>query len=125
LQAEEEAAKWGLPVTTTAADALGSELDRTNGRVLWLFWKVSTLSPEELASSPWPALERWERRHLADLARGMCALDLDGRQLSLLEMFGARLSDALDTALAGAGVPPGQRVRVLTLLPGALERGDG
>jgi hypothetical protein len=125
VQAEEEAARWGLPVRTTAAAALGDELNRSYGRVLWLAAKVSSLDEEALLTSPWPALERWERRHLADLARGMVALDLDGRQVSLLEMFGQRLSDGLDRALAGAGIPVGQRAHVLELLPGALERGGG
>jgi hypothetical protein len=125
IQAEEEAARWGLPVATTATDALSAELARTYGRTVFLAAKVGTLDEAGLRTSVWPAIERWERRHLADLARGMVALDLDSRQVRLLELFGTRLADALDAALAGAGVPVGQRARVLELLPGALESGDG
>jgi len=113
--------RWGLPVVTTAVDALATELARTYGRVLWLAAKVTGLDEEGLETSPWPDLERWERRHLAELAAKMVSLDLDGRRVSLMELVGTRLLDGLDRALAGAGVPVGQRARVLELLPGALD----
>ena len=51
----------------------------------------------------------------------MVGLDIDGRRISLMELLGTRLADGLDRALAGAGVPVGQRARVLELLPGALD----
>ena len=123
VQAEEAVQRWGLPVVTTAADALSTELNRTYGRVVWLAAKVQTLDEEGLETSPWPHMERWERRHLAELAAKMVGLDLDGRQVAILELVGTRLMDGLDRALAGAGVLPGQRAKVLQLLPGALDDG--
>ena len=68
LQAEETAQRWGLPVVTTATDALSAELARTFGRVLFLAARVETLGEADLGASPWPGMERWERRHLADVA---------------------------------------------------------
>jgi hypothetical protein len=121
VQAEEAVQKWGLPIVTTAVDALATELNRTFGRVTWLASKVETLDEEGLETSPWPALERWERRHLAELAVKMVSLDLDGRRVNLMELVGKRLADGLDLALVAAGVPPAQAARVLQLLPGALD----
>lgn len=125
LAAQESAHRWGLPVVTTATDALSSELNRTFGRVLWLSAKVTSLNEEDLQTTPWLDLERHERRHLADVAARMVGLDIDGRRVNLMEMLGSRLADALDRALAGAGIPVTQRAKVLELLPGALDGGDG
>ncbi len=121
VQAEEAVQKWGLPVVTTATDALSDELSRTYGRVVYLAAKVTSLGEEGLEASPWPHLERWERRHLAELAAKMVALDIDGRKVDLMQLLGTRLADGLDQALARAGIPVGQRARVLQLLPDALD----
>jgi hypothetical protein len=121
LAAEATVQQWGLPVATTATDALSGELARTFGRVLFLAARVQTLGEADLETSPWPGMERWERRHLADVAARMVGLDIDGRKANLMELLGTRLADGLDRALSGAGVPVGQRARVLELLPGALD----
>jgi hypothetical protein len=120
VQAEATAEAWGLPILTSADDALMDELARTYGRVMALAARVQTLTEDSLDTSPWPRLEQWERKHLVDLGARMVALDVDARRVRILERVGAQLADGLDTALAGAGIGAGQRARVLELLPRAL-----
>jgi hypothetical protein len=151
LAAEAAAERLGLPVATTPALALQAGLDRTNGVVAWLLAQVAALEPDDLTWGmtqrrirpgqngaataveivqsrevhPLFALYAEAEQRLARIAAEMSRLGIEQRQQNLLEMVGARLADGLDRALADAGVPVGQRARVLQLLPGALSSTDG
>ena len=145
------ATRLGLPVETTAAEALQDGLARLNGEVLWLQERVSQIPEDELtwemaarrirpSSEPggqasvevehrtrkhvlWVALDDAIARRSA-IAAEMARLGIEARQARVLELVGARLADGLDRALAGAGVPVSQRAKVLQLLPGALNSGE-
>ena len=145
------AERLGLPVATTPALALQAGLDRTNGIVAWLLAQIAALAPDDLTWGttqrrirpgqageaplieviqsrevhPLYALYAEAEQRLARIAAEMSRLGIEQRQQALLEMVGARLADGLDRALADAGVPVGQRARVLQLLPGALSSTDG
>ncbi len=149
--AESAAERLGLPVTTTPALALQAGLDRTNGIVAWLLAQIAALDPADLTwgvtqrrirpaqngaaplveviqsreAHPMYSLYVDAEQRLARIAGEMSRLGIEQRQQVLLEMVGARLADGLDRALADAGVPVGQRARVLQLLPGALGSTDG
>jgi len=149
--AETAAERLGLPVATTPALALQAGLDRTNGIVEWLLAQIAALDPADLTWSvaqrrirpsqdgaapqieviqsrevhPLFTMYEQAEQRLARIAAEMSRLGIEQRQQGLLEMIGARLADGLDRALADAGVPLGQRARVLQLLPGALGSTDG
>jgi hypothetical protein len=151
LAAEAAAERLGLPLATSAADALQAGLERTNGIVAWLLAQLAALEPGDLT---WGATQRRLRpgqdggaavvevihsrevhplftlyaeaeQRLTRIAAEMSRLGIEQRQQALLEMIGSRLADGLDRALADAGIPLGQRARVLQLLPGALDSTDG
>jgi hypothetical protein len=150
--AEAAAARLGVPVATDAQTALQDALERANGTVAWLLAELHQLDPQDLtwgiserrirpASEPGgqpsveviqsgrlhPLIGLYERteKHLTQVASEMARLGIEQRRQSLMELLGARLADGLDRALADAGVPLGQRARVLQLLPGALSSTDG
>jgi len=146
------ATRLALPVETTAAEALQDGLARMNGEVLYLAERVAGLDEGDLTWGPvsrrirpaaqpggTPSVEvvQAERRHplwvaLEDaiarrsaIATEMARLGIEARQARVLELVGSRLADGLERALAEAGIPVGQRARVLQLLPGALESTGG
>lgn len=144
------ATRLGLPVETTAAAALQDGLARLNGEVLWLQERVSQIPEDELTwgvatrrirpasepgGQPSVEVEQRARKHMlwvalddaiarrSAIATEMARLGIEQRQQVLLETVAARLADDLYNALAGAGVPVGQRARVLQLLPGVIDSG--
>jgi hypothetical protein len=151
LAAETAAERLGLPLATTAADALQAGLERTNGIIAWLLAQLEALEPGDLT---WGVTQRRIRpgqdgaaslveviqsrevhplftlyaeaeQRLAKIATEMSRLGIEARQARVMEQAGTQLADALERALEGAGLPLTVRARVLQLLPGALERGDG
>jgi hypothetical protein len=141
VQAQEAAERFGLRVMTTAPAALQAELERSAGIVAFLTGQVAGLDPagmvggvSERRTGPggeeavvWRAaphvwlmlLHQWSRHH-AEVAASMARLHIDERTVDLTAAIGDRLATALDVALAGAGMPIGQRARVLSLLAGEL-----
>ena len=150
--AAQAATRLGLPVETSAAEALQDGLARLNGEVLWLQERVSQIPEDDLTwgvtkrkikpaaeegGQPSVEVEQQARKHVlwvalddaiarrSAVATEMARLGIEARQARVLELVGARLADGLERALTGAGVPLTVRARVLELLPGALGRGDG
>lgn len=122
------ATRLGLPVETTAADALADGLARANGLVIWLIARLQELDPEALT---WGTSQRrirpgvtgpqgqplldviqqermhelfraWERAEarLTAIAAEMTRLGIDQRKVELDERSGELLAMVLDGALA-------------------------
>jgi hypothetical protein len=151
LAAEAATERLGLPLATTAAEALQSGLDRTNGIIAWLLAQLEALEPGDLTwgvaqrrirfgpdGAPQPVeviqsrdvhplftLYADAEQRLARIAAEMARLGIEQRQQALLERIGSRLADGLERALADAGISLSQRAKVLQLLPGALDSTDG
>jgi hypothetical protein len=129
--------RYGLPVATTAVDALQAELDRSNGSVLWLDERVGELPAEEVPESPWPRLYLAERAHLRGVAVDAAKLGLEARRVAVDEQIVAFIVGRLHAFAAAMGWDP-KDDRVLEAVQvtmqvddagavqGALERaGDG
>lgn len=123
LAAEAAAERLGLPVSTTAAEAMQAGLDRANGLVVWLVSQLQALPPDDLtwglsqrrirpSAEPGgqPAVEvtqssrvhplfllyeRGEMR-LTRLAEAMARLGIEQRRASVLERDGAAISALFD-----------------------------
>lgn len=64
VMAKQAAATYGLPVETTAEDALLAEVNRANGIVLWLEDIIRNLSPDQLV---WGVAEAKRMEELDDV----------------------------------------------------------
>jgi len=126
LAAESAAERLGLPVATTAADAMQDGLDRANGIIVWLVAQLQALDPADLT---WGAAQRrirpgqggeapmvevtqtsrvhplfgmYERTEarLARIAVEMARLGIEQRHQAVLEREGAAIFAVLDATLA-------------------------
>jgi len=126
--AAEAATRLGLPVETTAADALADGLARANGLVIWLIARLQELDPEALT---WGTSQRrirpgatdrtgqpqldvlqrermhelfraWERAEarLTAIAAEMTRLGIEQHRIALAERQGELLAMVLDGAIA-------------------------
>jgi hypothetical protein len=123
LAAEAAAERLGLPVSTTAAEAMQDGLDRANGLVVWLVSQLGALDPADLtwgltqrrirpaagpggqpsvevtqASRVHPLFGMWERgeARLTRIAVDMSRLGIEQRRASVLERDGAAISALFD-----------------------------
>lgn len=121
--ATEAAARLGLPVATTASEAMQDGLDRANGLVGWLIARLQALDPADLtwstsqrrirppttpggqpqvevvqASRVHPLFHMYERgeMRLTRLAEAMARLGIEQRRASVLERDGAAISALFD-----------------------------
>ena len=133
-QARQACEKFGLPVRTTAAQALQAELDRTNGVILYLMRRVQALGDDGLTwgtekrtvrTNPGmgairgePQIEvtqqarphvlvlmlERERRHLAAVATEMARIGIEARVVRVTETQLMLLNRVLDAVLSDNGV---------------------
>jgi len=123
LAAEAAAERLGLPVSTTAAEAMQDGLDRANGLVVWLVSQLQALDPADLtwgttqrrirtaaesggqpavevtqASRVHPLFGMWERgeARLTRIAVDMSRLGIEQRRASVLERDGHVISALFD-----------------------------
>jgi hypothetical protein len=123
LAAEAAAERLGLPVSTTAAEALQDGLDRANGLVVWLVSRLQALDPADLTwglaqrrirqpttpggqpqvevvqtSRVHPLFLLWERgeMRLTRLAEAMARLGIEQHRASVMERDGAAISALFD-----------------------------
>jgi hypothetical protein len=148
--AERAVAKFGLPVVTTAQEALLDELARANGRVLWLTAQCQELATKgeltwglakrtvrpgtaggqpqtvevTLAAALHPFAQWLERaeRHRAAVAAEIKRLGLEERQVRISEVMAAQMRAITDAALRDAGLTQEQQARVAAAFPGAIRR---
>jgi hypothetical protein len=124
--ATEAATRLGLPVPTTASEAMQDGLDRANGLVLWLVASLQALDPADLtwstsqrrirppttpggqpqvevmqASRVHPLFSMYERgeTRLARIAAEMSKLGIEQRRASVLERDGAEIVALFEAAL--------------------------
>ena len=104
----------GLPVATTAADALQAELNRTHGHVLWFRGKLAELGEDAFAwgaaEPAWWQVYRDERAHLVMVCKTMLTADVQERLVAVAketaEQFRYALTavtDALEPVAGAAG----------------------
>lgn len=106
LMASEGAATFGLPVETTAGDALQQELERTVGYVGWLATVIAG-SPETADIIPaYQARLMKERRHLTVVAAKCMETRLDERRVELMERDAVQLADRFRRFAIALGVDP-------------------
>jgi hypothetical protein len=118
-RAEDIKTIYGLPIETTATEALEGELKRTAGHVAWLQTKIAhTAKDEDLTevvggaggSSPsteesiWLRMYARERKHLTDVAKACHAVGIDERRVQLAEQQGQLLAQAVQGMLRELGV---------------------
>lgn len=155
VMAEEAVRKFGVPIRTTATQALQDELERSAGVVAYLTAKVQGLSEDawlwnaekitrrstppggggrgtqedvntiRTGVHPWVRLLSEERRHFAEVARVMCALDIDTRTVTVAEQVGQQVADVLRRSVLGAGLAPDDAAKVIALLPKELRAING
>jgi hypothetical protein len=126
LAAEAAADQLGLPVSTTAADALQDALDRSNGVVRWLAAKLQEIDVEELTwgttqqrirppaklgDQPMVEVTRTARVHplfsmyersetrLTRIAEAMAKLGIEERRAAVFERDGAAIAALLEGML--------------------------
>jgi hypothetical protein len=130
--AEQACAKFGLPIETSARDALTAELHRTAGVVAYLMARVAELddmtwgtarrvvktgtpgapgtpSVEVHQAAGLHPLVGWlerERRHLAALAADMERLGIETRQARMAELLGGQILSVLEAYAAELGHNP-------------------
>lgn len=154
-QARAACAKFGLPVRTTAAQALRDELARSNGAVVYLLAKVQQLDEAELVwgtekrtvrTNPGQGAERgvpqvevtqsarvhvWvsllfaERQHLARLAADMARIGIEERVARVTEAQVTLLNRLMDALHADAELTPRQLQLVAENFPRRLREVGG
>lgn len=110
---------YGLPVDTTATEALEGELKRTAGHVAWLQTKIAETPKDDdlvysvgggqntapaIEPSVWVRLYQAERKHLTDVAKACHAVGIDERRVQLAEQQGQLLAQAVQGMLRELGV---------------------
>lgn len=135
-QAKAVAAKLGVPVRTSAVEALQDALNRAYGDVLALSAKVQLLGEDELkqtdASGRWekPAVwvELYDRalRHYADIAARCVGLGIEAAAVSVVQAHGEQVIQLLKRVLEELGHDPGspEVVEVVTRQVRALRSGE-
>jgi hypothetical protein len=114
----------GLPVATTAADALQAELNRTHGHVLWFRSRVTELGEAAFAwgdaEPAWWQVYREERGHLVIVCKTMLAADVQERLVAVAKDTAAQFRVALDGILDALNLSPAQRAMVPEVVPRVL-----
>jgi hypothetical protein len=107
LRATATAQAFGLPVETSAEEALENELWRTGGTVSWLGAYLQGVPAEQRltgAMAPFAELYASERKHLASVAKACIDVGLDERRVTALETAAQAFADVLRRVLADLGV---------------------
>jgi hypothetical protein len=147
--ARKVAAKFVVPVRTTAREALTEELWRVTALVDWLDEKCAELrdkgeltwylasrtlrvndqsgsrSTEGVMVTRLHPVAEWyerERHYLAKLTLDMERIGIDARQVKLAEEYAEFLRQVLDAALMESGLTLAQQAMVNAAMPGAIRR---
>ena len=114
----------GLPVATTAADALQAELNRTHGHVLWFRARVAELGDAAFAwgdaEPAWWQIYREERGHLVIVCKTMLAADVQDRLVTVAKETAGQFHAALTGILDALHLSPAQRAMVPEVVPRVL-----
>jgi len=107
LMAAASAQAFGLPVETTADEALEAELWRTVGTVAWLGEHLQEVPPEQRlvgAMASFAELYGSERRHLTAVSKACIDAGLDKRKVALLERTATAFAEVLRRVLSDLDV---------------------
>jgi hypothetical protein len=119
-QAWAECARLGVPVETTAADALQEELNVTFGAVRFFRARLAEWGEDALAWGDqmpgWWTVFSYEREHLVTVANVMLRADVQGRLADTAKETAGWFRVGLERILDRLGCTPEQR----ELLPGAV-----
>lgn len=107
LKAQASAQAFGLPIQTTADEALEAELWRTVGTVAWLGEHLQGVVPEQRLTGEMAAFANLyadERKHLTAVSKACIDAGLDERRVSALEKAATAFAEALRRILSDLDV---------------------
>ncbi|HEX3509707.1 MAG TPA: hypothetical protein VHT27_01280 [Solirubrobacteraceae bacterium] len=107
---------FGLPVQTSADEALEQELWRTVGTVAWLGEHLQGVPPEQRLRGNMAAfadLDAAERRHLTAVSKACIDAGLDKRKVALLERTATAFAEVLRRVLSDLDVLEDPRAPVV------------
>jgi hypothetical protein len=114
----------GVPVETTAEDALQDELNRTHGHVAWFRARIAGLDGDPFTwaegEPAWWQVYCAEREHLVAVCKAMLAADVQGRLVSVAKETAAQFGQILTAVCDALNLTPQQRALVPAVLPRAL-----
>ena len=109
----------GVPVETTAADALQRELNRTQAHVTWLRGQLIELG-EPAIGGPWWQLYGQERDRLVVVCKAMLAADVQGRLQAVAKETAEQFRYALEAITDALNLSPAQRAMLPKVVPRVL-----
>lgn len=139
-KARKAMATYGLPIETSPAEALLSEVHRTAGHVAWLAAKVAELEEHELtwgttqiktggqdggtteAAEPhvWLKLYQEERKHLVRVCADAIRCGIEERRVKLAEAQGTLVAGLIRSILADLNLTAEQLALVSEVVPRRL-----